>query len=229
MILAILIVVGLTVGLAIGLLLGWVVWPVQYYDTDIADLQAEYKEQYIILIGEAYILDRDLEKAQARLEELEVPSTSQWIAQLADRYIAEGRDRAGDPGAGRAGPRAGCRHTPDGCFPRQPNSRPHRHPAADADAHSHPTTHANFHSADRDPSPAVADVTTIGNTPTHQHARTRSHRYPCATNRHIPADLSTPADEPATNEPATATAYQHTQASACRLDLDGSLGRARPG
>ena len=89
--LAILIVVGLTVGLAIGLLLGWVVWPVQYYDTDIADLQVVYKEQYIVLVGEAYTLDRDLEKAQARLEELESPNTSQWIGQLADRYIAEGR------------------------------------------------------------------------------------------------------------------------------------------
>jgi len=91
MIVAIVVVVGLTVGLGIGLVLGWVVWPVDYYDTDIADLAMAHKEQYIILIGSAYALDHDLEKAQARLEELEAPNYQQWIGQLADQYIAEGR------------------------------------------------------------------------------------------------------------------------------------------
>ncbi len=91
---ALLVVLGLTVGAGLGLLLGWVVWPVDYFDTAIADLQADYKEQYIILVASAYGWDHDLEKAQARLDQLEAPNIQQWIAELADRAINEGRDEA---------------------------------------------------------------------------------------------------------------------------------------
>jgi hypothetical protein len=91
---AVLLILGFVAGAGLGLVLGWVVWPVSLYDTDLVDLQSGYKEQYIILVGSAYALDHDLEKAQARLDQLEAPNVRQWIAQLADRAIAEGRDEA---------------------------------------------------------------------------------------------------------------------------------------
>jgi hypothetical protein len=94
LVVALLVVLGLTAGAGLGLLLGWVVWPVKYFDTAIADLRVDYKEQYIILVGSAYAQDHDLERAQARLDQLEAPNIKQWIAQLADRYIAEEQDKA---------------------------------------------------------------------------------------------------------------------------------------
>lgn len=87
-----LVILGFLAGVGLGLVLGWVVWPVNYYDTALSDLQSDYKEQYIVLVGSAYMLDHDLEKAQARLDPLEAPNIRQWVAQLADRYIAEGRN-----------------------------------------------------------------------------------------------------------------------------------------
>ncbi|MGD2040816.1 MAG: hypothetical protein PVH11_08315, partial [Anaerolineae bacterium] len=90
-ILAALAVGGLLVGLALGLLFGLVVFPVQYVDTAISDLSIDYQEQYIVLVGSAYALDRDLDKAQARLDRLEAANVPQWVASLTDRYIAEGQ------------------------------------------------------------------------------------------------------------------------------------------
>ena len=89
---AVLVILGLTVGLGLGLVIGWVVLPVKYVDTAIADLGIEAKEEYILLVASAYACDGDLEEAQARLSLLEAPNINQWVADMADRYIVEGRD-----------------------------------------------------------------------------------------------------------------------------------------
>ena len=94
LIVALLVILGLTAGAVVGLLLGWVVWPVQYTDTAIADLAPEYKDEYILLVAAAFTTDGDLEKAQARLVRLEVPNINQSLSALIDRYILEGRDEA---------------------------------------------------------------------------------------------------------------------------------------
>ena len=85
---------SLILGLGIGLVLGWVVIPVKYVDTAIVDLGAQHKEEYISLVASAYACDGNLEKAQTRLDALEAPNISLWIAELIDRYAAEGRDAA---------------------------------------------------------------------------------------------------------------------------------------
>jgi hypothetical protein len=90
--LAVLVILGLIAGAALGLLFGWVIMPVEYIDTSIADLAPEYKDEYIQLVAAAYYADRDLESAQARLAGLELPNTQQSVSALFDRYIAEGRD-----------------------------------------------------------------------------------------------------------------------------------------
>jgi hypothetical protein len=91
---AILVILGLTAGAILGLLIGWVVWPVNYVDTSLADLAPEYKEEYILLVAQVYQVDGDLEKAQARLDELELPNVNQSLAAQIDRYISEGQDEA---------------------------------------------------------------------------------------------------------------------------------------
>jgi hypothetical protein len=91
-ILALLIVAGLTAGVGLGFLLGWVVWPVSYTNTTFTDLSTADKETYIVLVAAAYAADLDLQKAEARLEWLEAPNAPQWVAELTDRYIAEGRN-----------------------------------------------------------------------------------------------------------------------------------------
>jgi len=83
---------GVAIGLALGLTLTWVVWPVQYYDTDPVDLRAEHKEDYIVLVGAAYAVDGDLARARARLAKLEEKDIASVVAGLTERYLREGRD-----------------------------------------------------------------------------------------------------------------------------------------
>ncbi|MFC2037324.1 hypothetical protein ACFLYD_05055, partial [Chloroflexota bacterium] len=89
----VLVIAGLVVGLGLGLLFGWAVWSSRANAT-FADLQTSDKEEYIILVGEAYAFDGDLEKAEARLARLEVPNPGMWIVDLTERCIAEGCDEA---------------------------------------------------------------------------------------------------------------------------------------
>ncbi len=92
LLLAVLIAVGLAAGIGLGLILGWIVWPVSYTNTTLIDLSTVDKENYIVLVAAAYAADRDLPKAQDRLDLLEAPNTPQWIADLTGRYIAQGRN-----------------------------------------------------------------------------------------------------------------------------------------
>jgi outer membrane biosynthesis protein TonB len=87
---AILVILGLAAGAILGLLLGWVIWPVTYTDTAIAKLAPEYKNEYMLLVASAYASDGDLEKAQTRLAQLEVPNINQSVSALIDRSISEG-------------------------------------------------------------------------------------------------------------------------------------------
>lgn len=92
MMVAVLVVLGLLAGLGLGLLIGWVLVPVKYVDTSLADLQTDHKEEYTLLVASAYARDRNLDKAQGRLEELEVPNLQAWVSPLIDKAIDQGRD-----------------------------------------------------------------------------------------------------------------------------------------
>lgn len=84
--------VGIIVGLLAGLFVGWVLWPVQYTDTDIADLKPAYQDEYILMVGAAYAANGDLEQAQARLARLNDPDPARRVAGLAETLIARGAD-----------------------------------------------------------------------------------------------------------------------------------------
>ena len=89
-----LVILGLVAGVALGLLLGWVVWPVEVVDTSIADLAPEHKDEYVLMVASAYVCDGDLEKAEARLAQLDVPNVKGRLSAQIDSYIAEGRDES---------------------------------------------------------------------------------------------------------------------------------------
>jgi hypothetical protein len=82
---------GAAIGFALGLMLTWVIWPVQYDNTDPVDLRPEHKEDYIVLVGASYAVDGDLARAKARLAVLEEKDIGSVIAKLAERYLREGR------------------------------------------------------------------------------------------------------------------------------------------
>ncbi len=84
--------VGVIVGLLAGLFVGWVLWPVQYTDTDIADLKPAYQDEYILMVGAAYAANGDLEQAQASLARLNDPDPARRVALLAETLIARGAD-----------------------------------------------------------------------------------------------------------------------------------------
>lgn len=81
---------GGIVGLLLSILIGWWLWPVQYYNTDIVDLKPHHKEDYIFMVGAAYVLTGDLESARERLAFLEMPHVEEYVARLAESYIAKG-------------------------------------------------------------------------------------------------------------------------------------------
>ncbi len=89
-ILAIALLAGTVVGLLFGILVGWVIWPVQYTNTDFVDLKPEHKDDYVVMVSAAYALDGDLEKAKTRLAKLEAGDIGQVVADLVRRYISIG-------------------------------------------------------------------------------------------------------------------------------------------
>jgi hypothetical protein len=63
----ILFLLSILLGAALGLLYGWVVNPVEYIDTAPDSLRVDYKADYVLMVAEAYSLDRDLPAAARRL------------------------------------------------------------------------------------------------------------------------------------------------------------------
>ncbi len=85
------IVLALAVGLSLGLAYAWLVAPVEYYDTDPADLRADLREDYLMLVALSYDLTGDVARAQARLAGLGEAGTPEAMAALADRLYQEGK------------------------------------------------------------------------------------------------------------------------------------------
>ena len=61
---------SIAAGVAIGLLIGRVLLPVQYENTPQTSLAPEYKTDYVLLVAEAFALEKDPQAAAARLAQL---------------------------------------------------------------------------------------------------------------------------------------------------------------
>ena len=84
-------VVGIGIGLGVGLVISWGLWPVEYIDVAPDSLRPAHRDEYLVLIGQAYAFDENLALAQARLLGLgELTEMGAQVATLAERYAAEG-------------------------------------------------------------------------------------------------------------------------------------------
>jgi hypothetical protein len=86
----VLVILGLAIGLGVGLLVGFFLRP----EMSISDLPVAEKEEYIVLVGQAYASDGDLERARERLAKLQAPNMALWISDVTERYIARGYEEA---------------------------------------------------------------------------------------------------------------------------------------
>ncbi|MBN1400679.1 MAG: hypothetical protein JXA74_07570 [Anaerolineae bacterium] len=92
-------VVALLVGIGLGLLSGWVIWPVDWYDTDPSDLRARHKAAYIIGVADSLAVTGDLQVAKDRIIELTDDEIDlQQVADLVESVAAE-KEAQSDPAA----------------------------------------------------------------------------------------------------------------------------------
>ena len=176
-------VVSAAVGLGIGLTLAWLVWPVANYESDPSALKAEYKEDYLILIGQAFTADWDVERARARLESL--GEDDQAVADLAGRYIAEGRDVSGITGLATLAYALGTSTEDMIAYVKRPTFTPTPEPTAT----SQPTV-TESPTPTREPSPTII--------PTDTHT-------PISTDTPSPTPILTDIPLPATETPIPPT------------------------
>jgi hypothetical protein len=83
--------IGLGLGVLAGTLIGWFV-PIQDVSVGLDKLHPDYKADYVVMVGAAYAVNGDWDLAQARLGRLAEPDPAAYVALLAERYIAEGRN-----------------------------------------------------------------------------------------------------------------------------------------
>jgi hypothetical protein len=83
---------GLVLGFSAGLYYSWVVNPVEYVDADPAALRAEYKQEALTIIAGAYAHTGDLQRANARLDLLDLEDPANTLARLAQSMLASGQD-----------------------------------------------------------------------------------------------------------------------------------------
>jgi hypothetical protein len=85
--------VAVLAGAGLGLWYGWVVNPVEYKDTDVAHLYAVYRDEFVLMVGEAYAVDGDLDTARARLALLSLPDPANTVADMAETTLAQDGSR----------------------------------------------------------------------------------------------------------------------------------------
>ena len=85
--------VALLGGMGLGLWYGWVLDPVEYRDTDVSHLASVYRDEYVLMVGETFALDGDLDAARARLALLALSDPAGHVADQAQSAIARGASR----------------------------------------------------------------------------------------------------------------------------------------
>ena len=84
-------IIGIVLGVMLGLYLGWVQFPAEYIDSHLSLLDADYKEEYTVMIAYGYVFDRDLESAVGRLRNLGVNNVAGYVQEVTERYITQSR------------------------------------------------------------------------------------------------------------------------------------------
>ena len=72
--------IAVALGAAAGLFYGWVVNPVEYVDISPQSLREDYRTDYVLMIAEAYQVDRNLGLAVQRLSSLGTAAPANIVA-----------------------------------------------------------------------------------------------------------------------------------------------------
>ena len=80
---------GLVLGMVLGIAYTRFIQPVVYIDMDPASLDEEFQIQYRGLIASAFLTNKDLVRAQARLDLLGDPNISETLSEDAQHLLAE--------------------------------------------------------------------------------------------------------------------------------------------
>ena len=80
-------IVALIVGLLLGAYLGWVQFPVKYTDSGAERLAQRSKDEYTVMVANAYLDDSDLTGALERMRLLGVENVPAYIQDTTERYI----------------------------------------------------------------------------------------------------------------------------------------------
>ncbi len=86
----ILVVMALVLGAVLGLAYAWLIDPVTYSESSPAQVMKSYREAWLIMSAEAYAQNGDWDRTQARVNALRDTNLSQTLADLFDRYQANG-------------------------------------------------------------------------------------------------------------------------------------------
>ena len=78
---------ALIIGLLLGLYLGWVQFPVKYTDSSADRLAQHNKDDYTVMVANAYLDDGDLTGALERMRLLGVENVPAYIQDTTERYI----------------------------------------------------------------------------------------------------------------------------------------------
>ncbi|HOA23093.1 MAG TPA: hypothetical protein PK801_11550 [Aggregatilineales bacterium] len=84
---------GLVLGAALGAGAGWL-FPLADVRVGLSELHPEYTNDAVVMIGQAYAANGDWELVLARFEQLGIDDPATFVANLTERYIAEGRSPA---------------------------------------------------------------------------------------------------------------------------------------
>ncbi|HUS83786.1 MAG TPA: hypothetical protein VMX56_01470 [Anaerolineales bacterium] len=82
--------IGIFIGLLLGLLFGWVIRPVEYVDTSPEALREDFRSDYVLMVAEAYLVDRDLELARYRLASLGSRPSLNYVIDAIDFGVENG-------------------------------------------------------------------------------------------------------------------------------------------
>ncbi len=84
-----LILLGIVVGFILGAAIGFFILPVNFTNTDIANLRSAQKDDYVTMISAAYALDGNLTDAKERLAKLDADpnNAAKYVADVAQRTI----------------------------------------------------------------------------------------------------------------------------------------------
>ena len=61
---------SIAIGVGLGLYYGWVVSPIEYVDTNLDTLRADFRADYTLMVAETYTRDPDIKKATYWLGDL---------------------------------------------------------------------------------------------------------------------------------------------------------------